>query len=375
MNRRLLLVIRVLVIGAIAAALWWFVREVNFAALGDALRSAKAWPLVLAAALNFVCLWGKAVCWRIMLAPRHRVGVWRLFRYTIATFAASAIAPARAGEILRVWALKKRDGVPVADTAAVAVAEKLLDGISMLILVAPVPFVLHGLPWQVSGWIVGCATVALGLFVGLFIAVGRVDENASSRTSSRTWVRQFIAGMHVLRSPKRVLGSLVLLILVWSADLGEVMAVLYALDIHLPIAAGLLILFALNLAIAIPSTPAQFGALEAGAIAALKLLHVDLVPAAAFALLYHALQVIPLIAAGLILELRLVLGREVEPMTNGAESAVPPGKLPQGATGPTGPNGSNGPSGSTTPNGSTASSAAPEPCAPAGPPTPSPTRP
>jgi uncharacterized membrane protein YbhN (UPF0104 family) len=130
--------------------------------------------------------------------------------------------------------------------------------------------------------------------------------------------------MHVLRSPKRVLGSLVLLILVWLADLGEVMAVFYALDIHLPIAAGLLVLFGLNLTIAIPSTPAQFGALEAGAIAALKLLHVDVTAAAAFALLYHALQVIPLIGAGLILEWRLVLGREDEPVSNGAESADRP---------------------------------------------------
>ncbi|HEX3762202.1 MAG TPA: lysylphosphatidylglycerol synthase transmembrane domain-containing protein, partial [Kofleriaceae bacterium] len=268
MNRRLTIAIRVLVICVVIAALWWFLRKVNFGQLGTQMRSAKLWPLVLAASLNFVCLWGKAVCWRIMLAPRHRVGVWRLFRYTIATFAASAIAPARAGEVLRVWTLKKRDGVPVADTAAVAVAEKLLDGISMIILVAPVPFLLPGLPWQVAGGIALCAAIALILFVVLFIAVGRVGESASSRA----WVRRFVAGMHVLRSPKRVLGSLALLILVWSADLGEVMAVFYALDIHLPIAAGLLVLFSLNLWIAIPSTPAQFGALEAGAISALQLL-------------------------------------------------------------------------------------------------------
>ncbi|HEX7837477.1 MAG TPA: lysylphosphatidylglycerol synthase transmembrane domain-containing protein, partial [Kofleriaceae bacterium] len=239
MNRTIRIAFRILVIGLIAAGLWWFVRKMDFAEFGKQMRSAKLWPLLLAAGLNFVCLWGKAVCWRIMLAPRHKVGVWRLFRYTIATFAASAIAPARAGEVLRVWTLKRRDGVPVSDTAAVAVAEKLLDGISMLILVAPVPFLLHGLPWNVAGAIVGCAAVAIALFVGLYIAVGRVDEG----TSSRTWMRRFVAGMHVLRNPKRLLGSLVLLILVWSADLGEVMAVLYALDIQLPIAAGLLILF------------------------------------------------------------------------------------------------------------------------------------
>jgi glycosyltransferase 2 family protein len=308
MNRRLSIALRILAIAAIAAGLWWFVRAMDFAALGSALRSARIWPLVLAATLNFVCLWGKAVCWRLMLAPRHKVAVLRLFRYTIATFAASAIAPARAGEVLRIWTLKRRDGVPAADTAAVAVAEKLLDGISMLILVAPVPWLLPGLPSWVAGAIALCAAIAIALFVGLFIAVGRVDE-----TKSRSLVRRFLAGMHVLRSPKRLLGALGVLILVWAADLGEVMAVLYAVDIHLPIAAGLLILFTLNLTIMVPSTPAQVGALEVGALAALELLHVRHEAALAFALLYHALQVVPLIAAGLIFELRLVLGREGDP--------------------------------------------------------------
>src|SRR5262249_46787786 len=111
-------------------------------------------------------------------------------------------------------------------------------------------------------------------------------------------------------SPKRLFGCLAVLVAVWLADLGEGMLVLYAVDIHLPIAAGLLILFTLNLAITLPSTPAQVGALEVGALAALDLLHVPSEPALAFALLYHALQVLPLIVAGLALELRLVLGRE-----------------------------------------------------------------
>lgn len=336
MNRRLRIAIRILVIAVIVAGLWWFVREMDVAKLGESLRSAKAWPLVLAAALNFVCLWGKAVCWRIMLAPRHKVSVARLFRYTIAAFAASAIAPARAGEVLRVWTLKRRDGVPAADTAAVAVAEKLLDGISMLILVAPVPLLLRGLPSLAVGTIVGCAAIAIVLFIGLFIAVGRVARGDAAQngvgngvprdaapveaSSKPSLIRRFLAGMHVLRSPKRLLGSLVLLVLVWSADLGEVMAVLYALDIDLPIAAGMLVLFSLNLTIAIPSTPAQAGALELGAVAALELLHVGHEKALAFALLYHALQVVPLIAAGLILEYRLVLGR-VPAGVNGDASA------------------------------------------------------
>lgn len=302
--------LRVLAIAAIAVALWWFVRSIDRKALADALRGAKLWPLVLAATLNFVCLFGKAVCWRILFAPRHRVSVIRLFRYTIASFAASAIAPARAGEVLRVWTLKRRDGVPPADTAAVAVTEKLLDGMTMLLLVAPVPLLLPGLPSWVAGAIALCSAIAIALFVALFVAVGRVDATRTGDGKLRTIVRQFIGGMHALRDPKRVAAAMGVLTLVWAADLGEVLAVQHALGIDLPIAAGLLILFTLNLTIMVPSTPAQVGALEVGAMAALELLHVERAPALAFALLYHALQVIPLIAAGLIFELRLVLGRD-----------------------------------------------------------------
>ena len=306
MNRRLAIALRVVAIIAVVAALWWFVRNMHVADLGKALREARLWPLLVAAVLNFLCLLGKAACWRILLAPRHHIPVARLFRYTVAAFAASALAPARAGEVLRVWVLKRRDGVPAPDTAAVAVTEKLLDGMSMLILVAPVPWLLPGLPSWVGAAIALCAAIAIALFVALFIAVRRVDPAAPHPGV----IRRFIAGLHALRSPKRVLGSLGVLILTWVFDLGEVTAVLYAVGIDLPIASGLLILFALNLTIMIPSTPAGVGALELGAVAALDLLQVGREPAFAFALLYHMLQVIPIIVVGLILELRLVLGRE-----------------------------------------------------------------
>ena len=130
MNRRLAIVLRLLAIVLVGVLLWLFAQELEWGKLASALGGAKLWPLVIAAALNFVCLYGKAACWRILLAPRHVVPTSRLFRYTIAAFATSVIAPARAGEVVRLWTLKRRDQVPVADSAAVAVGEKLLDGVS-----------------------------------------------------------------------------------------------------------------------------------------------------------------------------------------------------------------------------------------------------
>ncbi|HTR54773.1 MAG TPA: lysylphosphatidylglycerol synthase transmembrane domain-containing protein [Kofleriaceae bacterium] len=295
--------LRVLVIAAIAACLYWFVRELDWAQLATALAHAKLWPIALAAVLNFACLWGKALCWRVMLAPRYDVTIARLFRYTIAAFAGSVLAPARAGEVLRLWTLKRRDGVPVADSAAVAVAEKLLDGISMVLLVAPVPWLLP-LPGWVGTTILVTAAVGVAFFIALYIAVGLVHP------ASESWFARFIAGMHVIRSPRRLAMSLVTLIGVWIADIAMVVLVLYAVGIDEPVAAGVFILFAINLTIALPSTPAGVGAFEVGAIAAMDVLGIDRTPAFAFALIYHALQVVPLVVVGLALEMPLVLGRE-----------------------------------------------------------------
>lgn len=306
MKRRWSIALRALAIAVVVACLWWFVRGISWADLGRALGRAMIWPLVVSAALNFVCLWGKAACWRIMLAPDHVVSTARLMRYTIAAFAASAIAPARAGEVLRLWELKRRDGVPVSATAAVALAEKLLDGVSMLILVAPVPWLIPGLPRWVDTSIAVLAGIALVAFLALYVAIGRVGD----ASSARSWFARFLAGMHVLRSPRRLALAMLTLMVVWAADVGELLCVSHAVGISLSVPAAILVLFSLNVAIAVPSTPASVGALEVGMMAAMRVLGIGGERALAFALLYHALQVIPLIAVGLALEVRLVLGRE-----------------------------------------------------------------
>lgn len=309
------LILRLTVIAAVVACLYFFIRNVDWAKLGDAFAHAKIWPLALAAALNFVCLYGKAACWHVMLAPRYVVKTVPLFRYTIAAFAASVIAPARAGELVRVWALKKHHGVPWSDGAAIAVTEKLLDAMSMLVVISPIPWLLPDLPGWVETSLALCVGVSLAIFLVLFVAVGRV------KPESETWFARFIRGMHVLRAPRRLVLAFLALLLTWAADFAMVTLCLYAVGIDLPIGAGLLILFTLNLSIVVPSTPASVGALEVGALAATRLLHVPDEPALAFALIYHALQVVPLIVAGFALELRLVLGLEQQ-----QDAAVAPAK-------------------------------------------------
>jgi uncharacterized membrane protein YbhN (UPF0104 family) len=244
------------------------------------------------------------VSWQIMLAPAYPVSVWRLFRYSVTAFAASVVTPVRAGEVLRVWVLKARHNVPVTRSIAVAVAEKVLDGAAMLILVAPLPWLVPDLP----AWVAR----AIGVMSSLGLAVAVVVWALRRWLHPTGWSRRAFAAMSVLKQPRgRLTAALAVLLLAWIMDIGMVWLVQYGVGIQLPWAAGLLILLTLNLAIAVPSTPGSVGVLELGAIAALRILDVPSEQALAFALLYHGIQVIPLLLAGLF-DIRFVLRLQQE---------------------------------------------------------------
>jgi hypothetical protein len=75
---------------------------------------------------------------------------------------------------------------------------------------------------------------------------------------------------------------------------------LAALRIPLPAAASLLVLVGVTVVLALASAPAGIGSLEVGAVAALRLLGVDDARALAFALVYHAIQAVPVTLLGIL---------------------------------------------------------------------------
>jgi glycosyltransferase 2 family protein len=160
------------------------------------------------------------------------------------------------------------------------------------------------LPAWVSDAMLVCGSIAFGVLLALFLAVGRVEARESS-----SWFARLIAGMHVVRDPKRMALAIITLVLTWSADLIAVTLVLHAVGITISIGAAMFILFTFNLAVAVPATPGQIGTLQVGALAATSILRIPEEPALAFALLYQGMQLVPLLIVGFILELDLVRGR------------------------------------------------------------------
>lgn len=293
--------VRVVFVLSTVGALWWFLRGIDVDALGRALEHAMLWPLVVAALFNIasqvVSAWG----WRIMLEPRHRVPYRRLLRYEFAAQAASVVSPARAGEVIRFWFLK-RDAVPPGTTGALIWLEKLFGAIAMALLVAPVPWLLSGLPGVVGGFIALFAGVMVVQLV-VFVVVARRD--ASARVPKA--LRGVVDGMYFLRSPRRTGAMLAVMLLGESADAAGAVAVLYALHIDVPVAGAIMVLFLIDFSNLVPIAPGHVGTFEVGALYGLSVLHVQQDAALAFALLFHLQQVLPQVAVGLPLELRLLL--------------------------------------------------------------------
>ncbi len=304
---RLKIGLRVGLVAAVGVLVWLCVREIAWDEVGAALRDTRVWPLVPAVAIAFWMLWCAAFGLRIMLAPRHAVSTPRLFRYTIVAYAASVVTPLRAGELVRLWLLKRRDAVPVAEAAAAVVAQKFIDGVTMIVLVAPTPLLVPGLP----AWVGRAILIGAGIAVVGFVALSLAYDRVAGRVEA-TWLVRFVAGMHVVKSPRRLALVIGAHLAAWIADLAMVALVLYAVGIDLPIASGLLILFTLNLTIMVP-TPANLGSLQVGVFAATRLLGVDDARALAFAIVYHACLVVPILVAGFALELPIMLGRSGQP--------------------------------------------------------------
>lgn len=274
----------------VGALVWLAARRIDFAALAGVLRAARPGPLALAVAWNVIAnTIARVRRWQALLAPLSSgqpASFLELARLLLAGYAFSNLLPARAGEAVRVVELRRRRGYPTSGLVAVQLAEKGIEALSLglvcgIVSLSPGP---GRAPLALAGAI---AVAGLGLLLALPRRVPR--ETAGFFNAIRM--------VHARRSWVR---SLAWSMLSDTIDLVLVALCLRALGIDLPPTAWALVLLSVNLAILLPSTPGQVGVLEAGGVVALTMAGVSPAPALAFALVYHAVHLVPTTALGLL---------------------------------------------------------------------------
>src|SRR5262245_56907682 len=78
----------------------------------------------------------RALRWQYLLEPLGAASFSNAFRATAVGFAASAVLPARAGEVIRPYFLARQEDMSATGAFATVILERLLDLVTVLILLA-----------------------------------------------------------------------------------------------------------------------------------------------------------------------------------------------------------------------------------------------
>jgi hypothetical protein len=284
---------------AVVALCVWVASQLDFSQVAATLRQARGGYLVLAVLAVLLGMLVQAQRIQALLQPTRVISVPRMLGYLFMSNAASNLIPARAGDVLRIFLLRAREGVPAVTTLAAMVVERVLEGVVLVLLLLPAPlliptlppFVAEGLTWALVALVGGALTALL---------VVRLLRGRAARFWNRPFLMRLRQGGLALRQPRLLVLSAASALLAWLLEAVSITVVLLALDVEAPPYAAMMVLLTINLAVLVPSTPAQVGAFELGAVAGLRLVGVPEEQAVAAAVLCHAVQFFPVTLLGLV---------------------------------------------------------------------------
>ena len=305
----------------------FFIRA-DFAAWVDALSGANYLWVAPAGALYFVSFYFRAVRWRVLLRPFASVNATRLYPVVLVGYAANNLLPFRAGELVRSYYLSTREPVRSPTALATIVVERVADGLAMLffLLVGALFVPFSGLSDRLSEAVRLPLWAVVPIVLTPFAAVSALIVTAALRPRpflrisafaarplprrpqafARAFAARFIRGFEGLHRPGRLAGLFALTLPIWIIEAVMYFVVGVAFDLQTQIGgfwllagATILAVALSNLATAIPASQGGVGPFEFFTALTLVLVGVDSGSASAYAIVLHAVHMLPVIAAGL----------------------------------------------------------------------------
>ena len=286
-----------------AAAVAYVAHHLSWGAVWGTLRHARTDLLTAVVVINAGMLWVRALRLRVLLQPT-RATLPRLFLAVLTSSAINNVLPLRAGDLARLFMLENVAGISKTVATAVALVEKLLEVVVLAALALAVAFDDPGQTWARSAGAAG-----LGLALASLVLLKRVTEEPGDRSPAlrrlpaflRTLAERMAPGTHALRNPRAFAGALGASLSAWCCELAMIMLCARAIGLGIGPALAVVVLLGINLAMLLPSLPANAGAFEGAAAVVLVLTGVPKPAAVAFAVLYHLVQIVPVTIAGLAL--------------------------------------------------------------------------
>ncbi len=287
-----------------AALIWVMLTRIDLRALWDEITRANWWYLAAAATVNIAVIVLKAFRWQWLMSPAHRAHFKSIFNASMIGFAANNVLPVRGGDWLKIYLLGKWESVSRAMLASVTGLDKLFEAISILLLFSVLSLHSTFPEWVVKGTMIVSIVAAISLLICILLMfhhrrASRDEAGTAGRLSKLA--AQLGSGMLVLASSRLILATLALSIVICLLQIGTIWLCQLAFGLHLALWVPALVFVAINLAIIVPSAPSGLGPFEAAGVVAYSWFGLNAALGLGVALCYHAVQFLPVTAAGAVI--------------------------------------------------------------------------
>lgn len=265
---------------ALAALLLYFaLRDVDWTAFWQAIRTGRFEFLLLTIPLASLSYAIRGIRWSVLVRSEAKVPVVSVFWANMIGYMGNAFLPARAGELLRSAYLGRWRGLGTSFVLATALTERILDAVTLVIVGAACLLTQGGVPPALAGALRLAAVASLVALVILIWApsredfvlrlAGRVPLPTAILARVTEQAARFLRGMRSLRNARRLVAFSALTGAVWTLDaLGSAIGA-QIVSRHLSPTQALILLAAMGLSSAIPSTPGYIGVYQFVAVAIL----------------------------------------------------------------------------------------------------------
>lgn len=302
-----------LLIGVLISAVFIYltVPSLHLGEVLQSLRTANYWWIVPGVAVYFLGLWARSWRWHYTLRHFKAIPLRRLYPLVCIGYFGNNVYPFRAGEIIRSYVLRQKEGIPISSSLATVIIERVFDGLVMLIFVfLALPFA-PALPTQYRNLVIGL-TVLLLLATAFFMWMALQPQRMARvygwvaqrllptavRTRTDDLYTRFMAGLASLSHRGDVLMIFGTSVVIWLMETVKYWFVMHAFHFEVSFLVLMLMNGLVNLATTLPSAPGYIGTFDAPGIGVLVAFGVEENLAASYTFTLHAALWLPVTLVG-----------------------------------------------------------------------------
>jgi len=297
--------------GALAAVLLYFsLRGIDWSRVWQTVRAAQWQYLAAGATISVGTYFLRSLRWRVLLNTEANFGVGTDFWATMAGYLGNNFLPARAGELVRTFLITGHSSLSKTYVLTTALTERLMDAVALVLCGSVILLRVNPQPrWmgEVSGATAAIASVGLVLILVaphaerlIVNLLRRMALPPALQNRLLGFTEQILLGLRVFHHAGRSIQFAFMTVLIWAADAVGVMISSRGFGLHVSFPVALLLLTALGLGSALPSTPGYLGIYQFVAVTVLPPFGIDRSAALAYMIVAQALGYLVVLILGLI---------------------------------------------------------------------------